>query len=387
MKGLLKILGITILLGLFFAALGLVIWQWNIQKVYDNQKIEVTQIIDSKIDEEANKGMLLPKVVFINVDSSNQKQLSDSLLIEIKTFLTDKFVYDKNVSYKDLEIKPYYILPNKPNKNGQYLLTEEQLQELREHIDFLTKQVSIEVDRTKEEVGRDIDRLNTWVSIWIGVIGFLGIFVPIVINIDTAKSASEAKAKADTAKLESEKAMTDSENATIAANKALTQIEGAQEQIDKVEGLENKIKEIEPQIGAAKENAEKALKDSSESKHGVSIVYAINNLHLLDPQTLFQIRGNEGKFETIINVLNSLQIELSESGDYFESRFVKNCLGQLTIRIRSISLYRFINAERTELLNQFATQVDNALENYNQQQFEIIVAALNDLITNLRTEG
>ena len=80
-----------------------------------------------------------------------------------------------------------------------------------------------EIDKAKEEIGRDIDRLNMWVSIWIGVIGFLGIFVPIIINVDTTKNAEFAKEK--------------SELALSNATEAITKINDAKPKIDKIENI------------------------------------------------------------------------------------------------------------------------------------------------------
>jgi hypothetical protein len=64
-------------------------------------------------------------------------------------------------------------------------------------LNFLTKQVETEVNRSKEEIDRDIDRLNYWVTIWVGIIGFLGIFIPVIINIDISNNIRTAKDKAD----------------------------------------------------------------------------------------------------------------------------------------------------------------------------------------------
>lgn len=234
MKSILRVIGIILIIATFLSVIGLLIWQWNIKNVYSTQKQEISNIIDSSIQKHSKNGLLLPEVIFINTDSINKKKLSDSLIVEVKSYMRERFLKNNHVDIENFEIQPFYILPDKPNNEGAYVLTQRQLNEIKSHVDFLTKQVSLEVANTKEEVGKDIDRLNTWMSIWIAVIGFLGIFVPIVVNIDVIKSADKAKEKADEAKSESAIAKQKSDSAKSESDSALTKINAAQSKIKKV---------------------------------------------------------------------------------------------------------------------------------------------------------
>lgn len=383
MKEFFKVLLKCLLIAIFLIPLGLFIWKYEINKLQLNQQKEVSDIVRTTIKEQAEKGMLLPKIVFIGANSSQEKQLSDSLINHLSSLLIEKYLKNESIPFKSINIQPFNVLTNKLDKNGNYLLSEEQLNELQSHIDFLTKQLDIEVDKVKEEVGRDIDRLNIWVSIWIGVIGFLGIFVPIVINLEVSKKASEASKKSDEAKAESEKAFK-----VINDNK---------EEIEKITGLEKTIlvlkgdiKSIEKQSEDAETHSKTALKaaetsldESTKTKFALSVVFAINNLHNLDPETLLQIRGRDNKLQSLVNILSLLHTELTNSINYFDSDLIKNCLLQLSMRIQNISYYKFINPEQTHLLNQFAEQVSNALDNYDQQHYEHTVLELHNLIINL----
>src|SRR5690606_5145259 len=243
---------------------------------------EVSEIIANIIKEQSNKDLLLPKIVFINVDSLAKKDLDEKLITKITDLLTTKYLADDKTQFKDIDLKPYFVLP-KADKQGNYVLTESQLTELKNHIEFLTKQVDLEVDRTKEEVGKDIDRLNMWVTIWIGVIGFLGIFIPIIINIDTAKSAEKATEKSD--------------EAFKKADEAVTKINTAQSKIDKIEtkvsDAENKISDIVSKTDDAKKNtteasekAENALSKTKETENVLTAMSAIGNLKDIDTNTL-----------------------------------------------------------------------------------------------------
>ncbi len=200
-------LKISIILVVFSVLIGIVIWQCQINTLQNRQQKEASEIIANVIQEQSKKDLLLPKIVFINIDSSVKKEIDKKLTEQISDLLTKKYLNDDKTEFKDINLKPFFVLP-KTNKQGNYVLSEMQLNELKNHIDFLVKQVDIEVDRTKEEVGRDIDRLNMWVTIWIGVIGFLGIFIPLIINIDTAKSAERAIEKSNEAEIKSNEAIT-----------------------------------------------------------------------------------------------------------------------------------------------------------------------------------
>ena len=269
-------LKVTILPMVVFVLLGIVVWQCNTSALKDRQQKEVSQIIHNVLHEQSKREMMLPQMVFLNTDSSNQKELNEKLIEQITTILTQKYLSNDTTKFSDIELKPFYVLPSKPNKNGSYTLTENQLNELKGHLDFLTKQVDVEVDKAKEEIGRDIDRLNLWVTIWIGVIGFLGIIIPIIINIDTAKSAEKATDKSDLA--------------FSKADAAITKITNAQPKIDKIDGIEGRITTAEGKIGgiedkaiAAEGKANEADKKANAAKSksdALHLVYAIDKLRV-----------------------------------------------------------------------------------------------------------
>jgi len=366
-----------LLVALSLCAIGVLVWRNNVNELQLQQQKEVTEIIKISIENEVQNGSLLPEVVFISADSSRKQELTDSFLKQITTVLTDKYLYDRELSIDEITLKPFFVLPNKPDSSGNYILTEKQLNELKAHIDFLTKQVEKEVDRTKEEVGRDIDRLNTWVSIWIGVIGFLGIFIPIVLNLDVSKRASEAKADSETAK-------SDANKASERANKALDIINNAQPQIDKIDGLEEKVTNADSKSKSAFSKAETAITDTIEVKRNLSVIIAINKLKEFGPQTLIRLNKDQA-LSYYVNMLKAILIEMKNNAEHFENELMKNWLEQIAINNQSLSLYRFINPDQTRLLNNYAELIINSLENYNRQQYDQIVNGLEELIANLNT--
>ncbi len=391
MKEFFKILIKCLIVVIFLIPIVLFIWKYEIGKVELDHKKEVSDLIKSTIKIQNEKGLLLPKFVFINLSEKEKNKISDTIANQISDFLISKYLRD--TTHKPSKTNPYFILPSKPDKEGRYTLTEEQLVELKGHIDFLTKQVDAEVERTKEEVGRDIDRLNTWVSIWIGVIGFLGIFIPIVINLDVLKSVSDASKTAGDAQSKADEAQ--QKSAT-----ALQKINDKEEAISKIDGIETKISATETKLGeletksgqaeekanTAHQKAEEAIKESIQTKYALSVVFAINNLHNLDPETLIQIPGNANKLKMLVNTLEQLLAELNSNADFFENKLIMNCFKQLFLRTQNISYYKFVNQEQTQALNEFSELVANSLENYDKSKFDAIVVGLTALIKKLKGE-
>src|SRR5690606_18172055 len=284
----------------------------------NRQQKEVTEIISNIVQEQAKKDLLLPKIVFINVDSTKKNELDKKLTEQIADILTTKYLADDKTKFKDIDLKPFFIFP-KANKQGNYVLTETQLNELKNHIEFLAKQVDLEVDRAKEEVGKDIDRLNMWVTIWIGVIGFLGIFIPIIFNIDTAKSVERAIEKSNEAQSKS--------------IEAIGKIDAAQTKIDTIEGIEKKVNDAETRINdivtktddakknatKASEKAETALNKTKQIENVLTAMSAIGNLKDIDTNTLQYISN---PIEAIIKTLHSIHLGLSNCNNQTDNTIV-----------------------------------------------------------------
>lgn len=365
-----------------FAILGLVIWQWKISALEDNQKKEVTEIISNVIEEQAKKDLLLPKIVFINVDSSAKKELDKELTTQIAKILTTKYLTDDKTQFKDIDLKPFFVFP-KADKQGNHALTETQLNELKNHIEFLAKQVDLEVDRAKEEVGKDIDRLNMWVTIWIGVIGFLGIFIPIIINIDTAKSAERAIEKSNEAQTKS--------------IEAIGKIDAAQSKIDKIEGIETKVNDAETKINdivkktdeakknatEASEKAENALSKTKETENVLTAMSAIGNLKDIDTNTLQYISN---PIEAVIKTLHSIHSGLLNCNNQIDNTIVKDCLRQLGVKLQLLTFFKFMKREQTDLINVFSKSISDKLNNdYDKSKFDEILSELKILAENLNT--
>ena len=371
---------ISITLVIVFVLAGIVIWQCQLNTLQNRQQKEVSEIITNVIQEQAKRDLLLPKIIFIEGNSPTKKELDKKLTVQIANLLTTKYLTNDKTKFKDIDLKPFFVLP-KADKQKNYVLSETQLNELKNYIEFLVKQVDIEVDRAKEEVGKDIDRLNMWVTIWIGVIGFLGIFVPIIINIDTAKSAERAIEKSNEAQNKS--------------SEAIGKIDAAQGKIDKIEGIETKVNNVESKINGivskanlaqtksndASEKAENALNKTKETENVLTAISAIGNLKDIDTNTLQYISN---PMEVVIKTLHSIHLGLSNCNNQSDNNLVKDCLRQLGVKLQLLTFFKFIKREQTELINTFSNSISDKLNNgYNQTKFNEILNELKSLIENL----
>lgn len=371
---------VSITLVVICVLVGIVVWQCQLNSLKNRQQKEVTEIISNIVQEKAKNDLLLPKIVFINVDSTKKNELDKKLTEQIADILTTKYLADDKTKFKDIDLKPFFIFP-KANKQGNYVLTETQLNELKNHIEFLAKQVDLEVDRAKEEIGKDIDRLNMWVTIWIGVIGFLGIFIPIIINIDTAKSVERAIEKSNEAQTKS--------------IEAIGKIDAAQTKIDTIEGIEKKVNDAETKLNdivtksdeakknatKASEKAESALNKTKETENVLTAMSAIGNLKDIDTNTLQYISN---PIEAIIKTLHSIHSGLSNCNNQTDNTIVKDCLRQLGVKLQLLTFFKFMKREQTDLINAFSKSISDKLNSgYDKSKFDEILDELIILTENL----
>lgn len=343
-----------------------------------HQQKQVSEVVHNAIQDLADKDMLLPEIVFIQGnDTTGQNLIADTLKTQIATILSSKYLQEDTATFQDLDFHPYFVLPNKSDSLGNYLLTQNQLNDLKSHIDFLTKQVDVEADKVKQEIGRDIDRLNTWVSIWIGILGFFGIFIPIFINYELRKDTNEAKRK--------------SEEATDSLKKA-------KPQLDKVDGLETKVENIEkalPDIteksSKAREEAETAASKADTASKAVAktetllnVFHSIARLKDLEAGTLKIVKD---KRALLVEILKNIHTDFQGSNNHTDHEIIKDAIRQIGIQLHYISLYKFSDFDYTDDLNEFASFIlDSLKKEMTKDNFDNITAKLKELIDKLKSD-
>lgn len=347
------------------------------------QQKQVSEVVHNTIQELANKDLLLPDIVFIQGDSAGQVALTDTLIFQISTALTRKYLKSDTTSFQDIDFHPYFVLPNKSDSVGNYILTQSQLNDLKNHLDFLTKQVDVEADKIKQEVGRDIDRLNTWVSIWIGILGFFGIFIPVFINYELRKDTEDAKIKSNTAKEKAEKALEAIENAK-------PEIKKVKELASKIGDLEGKLPDIVKQSNSAKTDAEnardnaKAANDSS--KKNEAIISVSHSIALLKDLGATSLHIAPDKKAMLIAILEKVYAAFKNSNNHADHEIVIDAIRQLGLQLHYISLLKFSAFGQTEDLNDFSVFIlDSLKEEMTKEKFDNVITKLNELMEKLKS--
>jgi len=356
-----------------------------IERVINSQQEQVSQTIITTINEQAKQNLLLPEIIFINTDTTSKKKLTESFKKEIASVLTKKYLTNEKINPKEISFQPFFVFPESADSTGNYKLTKAQLEELKNHIVFLTSQVDKAVTQTKDEINKEIDRINTWVSIWIGVLSIFGTIIPLFYNYKNNEDLKKIKEDAGEAKEKSEKAH--------------NLIETHREDLGKVKEVSKDLASIKSDFDGFK-NEVTTAKISSTEALGVAnnanlkatkvekLISTLNDVSKIKDLDASFLLYNDRPFETLKSYLSEIHTNLSNCSDLCNDPIIKDVLRQLSLRIHLLSISGFIKNPRIfELLNQFALDLSNRIgqpltvESYNEA-----IGLLNTLNTNLQTE-
>jgi hypothetical protein len=374
---------IALLCFVFFA-----IWKLGnvwIERVVNTQQEQVSQTIINTINEQANQNLLLPEIVFINTDTITKKQLTESFKTEIATVLTKKYLTNEKVNPKEISFQPFFVLPESADSSGNYKVTKAQLEDLKNHIVFLTNQVDKAVAQTKDEINKEIDRINTWVSIWIGVLSIFGTIIPLFYNYKNNEDLKKIKEEAGEAKDKSEKAH--------------TLIETHSEDLAKVKEVSKDLATIKTDFDGFKNEVETA-KVSSKEALGVAnnanvkatkvekLISTLNDVSKIKDLDASFLLYNDRPFETLKSYLTEIHANLSNCSDLCNDPIIKDVLRQLSLRIHLLSISGFIKNPRIfELLNQFSLDLSNRIgQPFTVESYNEAIGLLNILNENLERE-
>src|SRR5690606_37197199 len=139
----------------------------------------------------------------------------------------------------------------------------------------------------------------------------------------------------------------------------------------------------EKKASEASEKAENALNESKETKNVLTVMSAIGSLKDIDAKTLQDVSNKIG---VIINTLNTIYLGLSNCSNQFSNDIVKDSLRQLGVKLHTLTFYKFMNREQTDLVTVFGKSVSDKLNNdYDKTKFNEILAELKTLEKNLNT--
>ena len=333
-----------------------IIREYNYKKLVKNQTNEITKIIREAISKQSNLDMLLPEIILVKGDTSTE-QISNKIKEDIISILKQYYL---NMSNKNkIDFKPYFIQNFKEKINGKYLLTQRQLKELKGHIEYLVEQVNKAVEATKEELNRDIDRLNFWITIWIGAIALIVTIVPLYMNYEASK------------------------NIYIATKKSIDAEKKSNDAIDKIDEVKNDVDTANNKSKEAKKLAEKALARSDKIERLLDIIKTIERLDSDYKKAILYYRKKDIKKYLIIS-LKSIQKKLSISIDLHDNDLIIDTIGDLAISLQSISLLKYFDHSETRILNELSFKISNySTGEKNKEEYENLLNDCSIIINKL----
>lgn len=356
-----------------------------IERVVNTQQEQVSQTIINTINEQANQNFLLPEIVFINAGTIAKKQLTESFKTEIVSVLSKKYLTNEKVNPKEITFQPFFVFPESADSSGNYKLTKSQLEDLKNHIIFLTNQVDKAVTQTKDEINKEIDRINTWVSIWIGVLSIFGTIIPLFYNYKNNEDLKKIKEEAGEAKDKSEKA----HNLIETHREDLAKVKEVSKDLATIksdfDGFKNQVKTAKVSSTEALGVANNANVKATKVEKLISTLNDVSKIKDLDASFLLY---NDRPFETLKSYLTEIYTNLSNCSDLCNDPIIKDVLRQLSLRIHLLSISGFIKSPRIfELLNQFALDLSNRIgQPFTVETYNEAISLLNVLNENLERE-
>lgn len=331
----------------------------------NKEKEDRVQIINNILSNVSKEKALIPDIILIGKKDSTASFLDSVLKKELINFLTNKYAEGNPNANKVFDIKPY--LSSSDIKDEDKII---------KHIEFLSETVKNAVEDSKRNIDTEISKINTWVTIWIGIIGFIGIFLPIVINIKSFDELKEIQKDAAEAKRDSGTAMG-------LLDKHKDQLEGLEGKMSKVDKLEERIGEISDTAATADKNATNAEQKSTNTE---KLLYTLNMVFKLKDIDGAFLMYNKEPLKVLIKYFEEIHKELSDTSIDFKHPFVFDALRQLALRLYVLAPYAFVSKENMTLFNNLSEFISAKLEaGLTEDSFKEILKEFNDLITTLKS--
>lgn len=334
-----------------------------------------TKTISEILNQGSNSQPLLPDVLVINVSVKEKQQISDSIRKEVSRFLIERYTI-KSSDTSQVEIHPYVSFLEKSNNKP---ITGEQVTELKKHIEFLVKTCDKAVEDSKRNIDTEISKINTWLTIWIGVFGLLGIFIPIVVNLKSLDTLKEIETKADAA----DKKLKEHDGQIKAIAVIKTDLKNATREI---ETIKTELPALTMQSATALENSTTAIALSMDNQRVVQAMESILKLSKLQNLVLY---GSGNINQLIHNILSSFLRSFRSINDNYNEVLYQDLLMEFFDRItelgRSTILRNRVNTQAISVFASFLNQKINSgipLTNTDHDEiidhFEIMLVAIND---------
>jgi len=222
-----------------------------------------------------------------------------------------------------------------------YSLKEEDLQKFNDHIDYLTDKVEGEVRRTQENNQYDIDRINTFLAIGIGLLAIIGGLLPIFVNFF---SKEHLEKKLEDLQEQSKNISTTAKEAKDISDNAKDNAELAKSEASKanksVKGIEDKIKQLGIELEPMKNEVENVKEATKKIPYIDLLVFqnAVAKLTSSDALKLFigASRYNDvaAYLQNLVSAIDSFNDDSFENNPNFDIKYFRNIITELKLTFR-----------------------------------------------------
>jgi hypothetical protein len=340
----------------------------------NQKKKDSTELISNILTNASKEKSLIPDIIIISKNDSSPVKLDSTLKKDLIEFLTKKYATNSPNSDKVFNIKPY--LSSTDIKDEDKIV---------KHIEFLVNTVNNAVEESKNNIDNEISKINTWVTIWIGVIGFLGIFFPLILNLKSLDELKNVQSESKEAKSDAKEAKKDSDDAKKSLDKYKTQLDGLPKLMEKVEEFDKTIHEQKKRIGNIDITATNAETKSTNTEKLLYTLNMVFKLKDIDGTFLMHMHKKE-PLKILVKYLEEIHKELSDKSVDFKHPFVFDALRQLALRLYILAPYPFISKENMTLFNNLSEFITVRLETeITEDSFKEIQYKFNSLIATLKS--
>lgn len=273
-----------------------------------------------------------------------------------------------------------------------YKLNQEDLNKFNDHIDYLSDKVEGEVKRTQENNQYDIDRINSFLAIGIGLLAIIGGLLPLVINSFSRESLDK---RMDTIQTEAKEIQTASNAAKLTADEANNKAKIAS---DIVSGLDTKVKDAEKSIKEVKEAItplEEGLMEVKEATRKIPYIdllvfqNAVAKLTSTDALKLFigasRYTDVAAHLQNLIAAIDSFDNDMIENNVDFDVMYFKNVVTELKLTLKMGPIRRIPDSRSfQEKIDEVVLQLSK-FENMEIKNYKAQLKIVSETITKLKT--
>ena len=360
--------GVTLIA--FFLIIATIIIGYIVVNRYDKERDEITtNTISEILKEESKAHPLLSDILVVNISVEDKQQISDSIKKEVFKYLIDKYT-KRSIDISLIEIHPYAsFLEKKDNK----LITGEQVEELKKHIQFLVNNCDRAVEDSKRNIDTEISKINTWVTIWIGIFGLLGILIPILVSLKSFDTLEKIETKVDKA----EEKLNEHKDEIKAIAEIKMHVFNAKTDIA---SIKDDLSNLNTQANTAMQNANTAITQSELNRRMLIAFDAIGKLNKLEDIVR---SGRTDRISLIRSYLSSILNNIKTIEGNHNSSFYHDLLEALKENLYNLALTIIIQKRnKTVSISNFIVFINNKLANQNP----LTIGDHNEIITHYETK-